>query len=1078
MANIIAIIKEIKLINTKIQQDREQVAKLGQSNPQHQQKLKQTFLEEKERSNKHINQEENRLKEIILKEKERLNQRLEELKEQVMVEFKTIASYTNFARQKAHDEAPRLLKDEWMNQQELLADMMNRIDGLIAPSGDRPPRLISLPWSDPRWTPSEKAKNNYRPQISGQAPGVLRVGELHQVNALRVEELEPSVGVPAFVPIRALSNNVNQRLPGHIAIFSNNAESRQAAVEAIQSIALRIISTFPAKKMKGIFIDPVSMGNNFPFKELHDFISGLKTYTRSDDVREQLRHLSVHIEQVIQNYLGRNYQSIEEFNQAKSSVEEAYRYLFVADFPTNFDNNSWEDIKSLLVNGSKAGVYVVLHIDEKLEKPRNFDYEVFNSYCTVLKPSEDKYQDKPLFTTQLPNGLFSKIRLDSPPPNEQFNKLIATITQTTKNVKTETVPFTELYPEKPAWSEAYDSRQEIRAPIGVMGAMDRLEFWLGENEDGQNVSQALLAGRPGAGKSYTLHATIISLAMRYAPDELEMYLLDFKEGVEFQIYVDPERSENSSHSEGLNEAKALPHAKVISIESDREFGLSVLKSVQEEIEKRGSKFKAAGVSSLKDYRSKSNEKLPRVLVVIDEFQYMFQENDNITRQFNLIFEDITRRGRAFGVHLLIASQSPNVPNMNRSIYSFIELRMAQQMDKNTAASVLAEGNSDAVDLLDRPGKVIYNRDFGRKSYNDIGQVADMSSGARQKALLHIQSIAAQRNYQRPEPLILFNGTQATKLSHNRQLVKLSEMSHWLSLRDLNKEVIKEHDWSVAETPGVTWLGEAMRIGDHTKAIFLRRSRSNMLIVSASEETVFGILGGILISLVHCYESQKAQFRIIDLSQEDEDNSWAEMSTTFRDAFETYFPTCVGKRFPNLENKVLRAEDILQQTHAEFARRKKQRDENPDSTNFGQSLFFLYALGSLNRAQNLRPVIGRRGEEPSAEAEKLLELLSQGPELGIHTILWLDNMKTFMKITGDNRSWLTHFDLRVGSTMPADDSRLLLGETYAQSLPQLRAYFRDEATAIGLEKFKPYAVTSSQEIAEYSKRLKQRSSQRD
>ncbi|MHC5827650.1 MAG: hypothetical protein ACYT04_70155, partial [Nostoc sp.] len=162
---------------------------------------------------------------------------------------------------------------------------------------------------------------------------------------------------------RALSNNLNQRLPGHIVIFSNDAESRQTAVEAIQSIALRIISTFPAKKMKGIFIDPISMGNNFPFKELHDFISGLKTYTRSDDVREQLRHLTVHIEQVIQNYLGRNYQSIEEFNQAKSSVEEAYRYLFVADFPTNFDNNSWEEIKSLLVNGSKAGVYVVLHID-------------------------------------------------------------------------------------------------------------------------------------------------------------------------------------------------------------------------------------------------------------------------------------------------------------------------------------------------------------------------------------------------------------------------------------------------------------------------------------------------------------------------------------------------------------------------------------------------------------------------------------------------------------------------------------------------------------------------------------------
>jgi DNA segregation ATPase FtsK/SpoIIIE, S-DNA-T family len=39
---------------------------------------------------------------------------------------------------------------------------------------------------------------------------------------------------------------------------------------------------------------------------------------------------------------------------------------------------------------------------------------------------------------------------------------------------------------------------------------------------------------------------------------------------------------------------------------------------------------------------------------------------------------------------------------------------------------------------------------------------------------------------------------------------------------------------------------------------------------------------------------------------------------------------------------------------------------------------------------------------------------------------------------------------------------------------LRAYFHDEATASGLEKFKPYAVPSTEEMHEYSKRFKQRS----
>jgi len=1134
---------------------------------QRQQKIAQRpyLYDQVENLKRQLRQEDMSLSQSQKSKEEELAQKLQAKYKKIALKLSTIAEYTKLAERQV-ESSKNALSKEWLFQKAQLTQLFNHIN---EPKSDQtgtplPPRLLSLPWKIFVGLPVSVSNANadyYSPQISGLAPGIVRVGEL------LVEQVQPPAVVPALIPIRALSNDSSAHQPGHIAIFSSDAESRQAAVAAIESIALRVISTFPVRKLKGIFIDPVSMGDNFPFKKLNDFISGQKTYTRSDDVREQVRSLTEHVEQVIQNYLGRSYETIENYNQAMSSIEEAYRYLFIADFPTSFDNNSWEDLKSLLVNGARAGVYVVLHIDESLERPKAIDYSLLESYCTVLRPTfglnvgakpqignvyigcvtsimdtgayveflpgiegfvpssklaphrvtsaEDvvdcdqrivvkvrsidsqgnpelscldihpdeatlakqkylrsastHYQNEPLFEMKLPNGIFFNVKLDSPPDSKKFNQIIESINAAIKKVKIETVPFTQLYPEgTKAWT--YDSRREIRSPIGLMGAMDKLDFWMGENEEGLVASQALLAGKPGAGKSYTLHGIIIGLAMRYDPDELEMYLLDFKEGVEFQIYVDPERAETTSINDELNEDKALPHAKVVSIESDREFGLSVLQSVQDEIKERGSKFKSAGVSSLKDYRTKTNEKMSRILVVIDEFQYMFQETDHITRELNLIFEDITRRGRAFGVHLLIASQSPSVPNMSNRIYSFIEVRMAQQMDKNTAASVLAEGNTDAIDLLDRPGKLIYNKDFGRRNHNDIGQVADISLETRIDALKRIQSTVTERQYKRLEPLILFNGSRATRLSQNRQLRQLSEMSQWLSLKDLNKKVIQEEDWIVPETPGVAWLGEAMKIGEHTKAIFRRRPRSNMLLVGTSEEMIFGILGGILLSLVHCYEPKTAQFNIIDLSLTDNDYPWAEMSMKFRDAFTRYFPTVVGKRFPEPDQEILRAEDVLQQTYQEFERRQKQRDENPDELNLGQSLFFVYAIGGLNRAQNLRPVMGRRSEEASPDAQKLFDLISKGAELGIHTILWLDDLKTFLKVTGDNRSWLTHFDLRVGLTMPGDDSRLLLGESYAQNLPRLRAYFRDDSQVTGLEKFKPYAVPTVQDIAEYSKHL--------
>lgn len=1115
-------------------------------------KHRQTQLLHKSELQRKIPQEKNRLEREIQDTNIKFDQKIERCKQEGLIKVSLINENTKLARQIASDKND-LFQQKWQQQQQKIAELRSEIDTN---------RLLTLPWDDPRWTPSENS-SNYKPKTGGLGPGILRIGEF------LLEQVGPSVRVPALVPIRDFSPDFPSYQPGHIAIFSSDAESRQTALSAIESMALRVVSTFPVRKLKGVFIDPVGMGNNFPFKNLHKFIAGQKTYTRSDDIREQLRKLTEHIEQVLQNYLGRNYQSIEDYNIAAKSVAEAYRYLFIADFPSGFDNNSWEDLKSILLNGSRAGVYAILHVDESLEKPNTFDYRIFDDFCTVIRPTfglnvgarpqlgsvylgyvasltsggayveflpnvqgfvptnklvkrrierpeeavdiDDKIVVKvrsissrneveltgldihpdevaaakqkdfrvsqnasqSLFELKLPNDLIFKVALDRPPDSHKFNKIIEAITQATKEFQVDTIPFSELYPEQ-EWSS--DSRKEIRAPIGLMGAMDKLEFWLGKNEDGQLVTHGLLAGKTRSGKSYTLHSIIISLALRHSPEELEMYLLDYKEGVEFQIYVDPE---NQNNSEELNEKNGLPHARVVSIESDREFGLSVLEYVNKQIEERAKKFKSAGtITNLEDYRNYTEEKLPRILVVIDEYQVLFYQRDNISENLNQVLENIAKTGGAFGIHLLLASQSPNVKNMNlEKIYSQIDLRMAQQMNKKTASALLAEGNIDAVDLLDRAGKMIYNKNYGAKNHNEIGQVADISKEERRKASLKIQSIVHKKNYQRSEPLITFYGSRPTKLIHNRQLAQLSAMTQWLSIKELNKQIIKEPDWIIQETPGVAWLGEAMRIGNHTKAIFRRRPRTNMILVGSSEEIIFGIIGGILISLIHCYQRYKAQFRIVDLSIPDKDNHWSEMTINFRDAFRSYFPILLAKRFAEPDKDIDKAENLLAQTYQELERRLKLRDEKPELNpdELGQSLFFVYAVGGLNRAQNLRPVMGRRDEEPSEDAEKLFKLIDKGPELGIHTVLWLEDMKGFSKLTtGKERPRLAHFDLRVGLTMPEDDSRLLLGETSAQNLPRLRAYFRDDSDTAGLEKFKPYAVSTKEEIDGYMRQFLKRS----
>jgi DNA segregation ATPase FtsK/SpoIIIE, S-DNA-T family len=563
--------------------------------------------------------------------------------------------------------------------------------------------------------------------------------------------------------------------------------------------------------------------------------------------------------------------------------------------------------------------------------------------------------------------------------------------------------------------------------------------------------------------------------MKYSPDELELYLLDYKEGVEFQIYVDPNRADTINPTAELDETRALPHAKVISIESDREFGLSVLQAIQQEIETRGQLFKNVGVSELKDYRQKTGKQIPRVLLVIDEFQYMFQDNDAISRDLNQLYEDVIRRGRSFGVHLLLASQSLNIANIKSSIYGLIPLRMAMQMDQTTAGIILAEGNTDAITQLDRSGHIIYNTEFGRKAQNQLGQIADVSLAERRNAMNQIYQQSETTHYQRTTPLTIFQGNRPSKISQNGQLLNLAKLDNWLTSSTLNKQIIHSQDWIPQELPAALWLGEAMRIGHHTQAILRRRARSNMLLIGQSEQSIFGLLSGALLSLVHIYKPTTAEFHIIDLSQTDDDAALSEMTQTFRQEFQDLYPIKLGKRFPDSEQSIKRAETVLSELHTELQRRKQIRDADPDAMNFGPSVFFVGAIGALNRAQNLRPVAGKRADEMSPDAQKLQEIATIGPELGIHTIIWFDNAKTFQQLCAESspRNLLMQFDCRAVLHLPGEDSRLFLGEPIAEKLPTLRAYYYDAGLSTGFEKFKPYAIPSKAEIIQYAQNLKQR-----
>ena len=106
-----------------------------------------------------------------------------------------------------------------------------------------------------------------------------------------------------------------------------------------------------------------------------------------------------------------------------------------------------------------------------------------------------------------------------------------------------------------------------------------------------------------------------------------MYLLDFS-GVEFDVY----------------DRMHLPHAKIIAPESEREFGINILDEIRKEGIRREMLCRENGVDNTKALRQKNNKLIvPRILVIIDEFQELFQRNDNISRRAYDCINQIIRK---------------------------------------------------------------------------------------------------------------------------------------------------------------------------------------------------------------------------------------------------------------------------------------------------------------------------------------------------------------------------------------------------------------------------------------------------
>ena len=906
-----------------------------------------------------------------------------------------------------HDSAWQALAERWRRGLAEVRDAWKRMEAECA-------RLF------PDWDATEYAT---WPQPTEPAPAIkfgeitLNLGQIK--NGLPEEERlrpeQPTMALPALMTL--------EEHP--VMLITAEEEGRREAVEVLQLVMLRLLTAMPPGKVRFTILDPVGLGENFAsFMHLADFDEQLianRIWTDGRQIEEQLTRLTAHMETVLQKYLRNEFATIHEYNAQAGEVAEPFQILVVANFPANFSEAAARKLVSIATSGPRCGVYTLVMVDGKQKLPANFELNDLAAGAVHLDwqsaVEKPMVRDRGRFRWRYPAFEHLPLSLDHAPSLERFNDVVRAAGLAAKDSMKVEVPFEQVAPDESEYWTG-DSAKELAVPIGRAGARRLQSVRLGKG-----TSQHLLvAGKTGSGKSTFLHALITNTALYYSPDEVEFYLIDFKKGVEFKTYA--------THH--------LSHARVIAIESEREFGLSVLERLDAELRRRGDLFRAAGVQDLPDFRTaRPGEGMPRVLLIVDEFQELFVEDDKLSQDAALLLDRLVRQGRAFGIHVLLGSQTlSGAYSLARSTMGQMAVRVALQCSEADAHLILSDERNEAARFLSRPGEAIYNDQNGLLAGNHPFQVVWLPEAKR---IEYLRRIEARSRDQGPgsRETIVFEGDQPADPADNRPL----------------REVLERGPTGPLGAPQRAWLGAAVAIKEPSAATFARHAGSNLLVVGAWEESALGVLANAVVALAA--QTPRSLFPapcfyVLDGTRPEslEAGTWQRVAEALPHKIEVAGPRDTAR--------------IIGEVAAELARREAAGDE--DAPPVYLVVFNGGRFRDLRRGEDDFSFSTDRDKPPSPD-KQFAEILRNGPAWGVHTLLWCDSYNNVSRLL--DRMALREFEMRVAFQMSAADSSSLLDTPAAAKLRQHRGLFASEDLGT-LEKFRPYGVPTTKWLVEVSK----------
>lgn len=367
----------------------------------------------------------------------------------------------------------------------------------------------------------------------------------------------------------------------------------------------------------------------------------VQTYLSDQDIAQGMRELDDYIGRAAEELAGM--ENLQAYNRADAALEDSrgmipQQMLVIQNFPAGFREEDAKILNKLIKNGKRLGLSFLIQYDQKNRER----YTKYMDAETQKKLDILTIEDETVFLSA--HDCSSAIRLEQMAEGKDaYVKDL--IQKKTAEVERDNSFAAVIGMDVPFGTK--DATNGIYIPFALDKRGNVVEYMLGEALN----AHGLISGGTGSGKSTLLHMLISSLCMNYTPDDVELWLVDYKI-TEFNTY----------------KTNTPPHIRFLGLSTTVDFTYAFLDKILAEmrrrqhlIEQADHKIKQEGrqtnITNIKDYRAEYGKAaMTRLLIIVDEFHVMAQQA-NLEPAYKQKLENILAEGRALGITMVLSDQA-------------------------------------------------------------------------------------------------------------------------------------------------------------------------------------------------------------------------------------------------------------------------------------------------------------------------------------------------------------------------------------------------------------------------------------